>query len=177
MTHGSAVASTYSAMCSPCSPTVADAVLMYEQKSKKREMLVKTVGDLPPLNEQNLRPGLRVGRGSRWKNNDEDGGPGGRGTVLGYRLRNNEVVALPAHPSATPDVLRKVSAGTVLVQWDMAESAESVYIYPLKHLGVAPQDETPEAQLNAGTAPTEEQRRASLKRMASARVRMAAVYD
>ena len=140
-------------------------------------MLVQTVGDLQPLTEQELRPGLRVGRGLRWKHDDEDGGPGGRGTVLGYRLRNNEVGALPAHPSATPDVLRKVSAGTVLVQWDTAESAESVYIYPYKHLGVAPQEETPEAQLNVNTAPTHEQIQSSLNRMASARNRMAAVYD
>lgn len=156
---------------------VADAVLMYQEKSREREMLVKTVGDLPPLTEKKLRPGLRVGRGSRWKNDDEDGGPGGRGTVLGYRMRNNEVVVLPAHPSATPEIMRKVSAGAVLVQWDVAESSGSIYIYPYKHLGIAPAGEKAEAQLNANAVPTDEQMQSTLNRLVAARNRMAAVYD
>ena len=76
--------------------------------------------------------------------------------------------------------MRKVSAGAVLVQWDVAESSGSVYIYPYKHLGIAPAGEKAEAQLNANAnavPPTDEQMQSTLNRLVAARNRMAAVYD
>lgn len=89
------------------------AVLEYERKaeeSNKTRATVNAVGAIP-VGESNVQEGLRVVRGMDWPStHTQDGGPGGRGTIIGYTdermVRNGDASGLnvPLHARVVWDI-------------------------------------------------------------------------